>query len=54
MSQNRPKECFPAQIVYLSEVQSEEWGQGGRQDFSADILMISAEVSRVLGRSYFS
>lgn len=52
MSQNRPKECFPTQIVYLSTVQSAEWGQGGRRDL--DILTISAETFRVLGRSYFS
>lgn len=32
MTQNRPKECFPTQIVYLSKVQSEEWGLGGRRD----------------------
>jgi len=52
MSQNRPKECFPTQIVYLSKVQSEEWGQGGRRDFSSDILTITTEVFQVLGRSY--
>lgn len=54
MSQNRPKECFPTQIVYLCKVRSEEWGQGERQDFISDILMISDEVFHVLGRSYFS
>lgn len=49
MSQNTCKECFPTRIVYLRIVQPEEWGQGGRQDFSSDILMISAEVFHVLG-----
>lgn len=40
---------FSNQIVYLRIVQPGEWGQGGRRDFSSDILVISAEVFHVLG-----